>query len=448
MTGPPGRERSRSGPPRGGRPLVDPARQAAYEAVAAVHRDDAYANLALPKILRELRLHGRDAAFATELTYGTLRWTGTLDQIIAVAAKREMARIDPPARDALRLGAYQLLHMRVASHAAVASTVDLVRAVAGPGPTGFANAVLRRIEATPLDEWIDTVAPDREQDPLGYLAVKHAHPPWIVRAFKEALGEDVEPLLAADNAPAPVHLCARPGLIDRDELVQQTAGTPGMLSPYAVHLPGGAPGDLLAVTSGRAHVQDEGSQVVALALADAPLDGTDERWLDLCAGPGGKAGLLGALAAQRGAHVTAVEIAPHRAELVRQAVRGLPVTVETQDGREVEDEGFDRVLVDAPCSGLGALRRRPESRWRRQPSDLPPLTRLQRELLTRALDVVRPGGLVAYVTCSPHVVETRVTVGEAIRRSPHTVEKVEERQLWPHRGGTDAMYLALLRRAR
>src|SRR2546423_8701418 len=149
MTGPPGRERSRSGPPRGGRPLVDPARQAAYEAVAAVHRDDAYANLALPKILRELRLHGRDAAFATELTYGTLRWTGTLDQIIAVAAKREMARIDPPARDALRLGAYQLPHMRVASHAAVASTVDLVRAGAGPGPTRVANAGLRRVAATP-----------------------------------------------------------------------------------------------------------------------------------------------------------------------------------------------------------------------------------------------------------------------------------------------------------
>src|SRR2546423_8238922 len=304
------------------------------------------------------------------------------------------------------------------------------------------------MEGTPVHEGIDADAPGREQAPLGYLAVKHAHPPWIVRAFKEALGEDVEPLLAADNAPAPVHLCARPGLIDRDELVQQTAGTPGMLSPYAVHLPGGAPGELAAVAQGRAHVQDEGSQVVALALADAPLDGTDERWLDLCAGPGGKAGLLGALAAQRGAHVTAVEVAPHRAELVRQAVRGLPVTVETQDGREVEDEGFDRGLLDAPCSGLGALRRPPERRWRLQRSDLPPLRRLQRELLTRALDVVRPGGLVAYVTCSPHVVETRVTVGEAIRPSPHTVEKVEQRQLRPPPDGTDGVDLALPRPAR
>src|SRR5256885_9973536 len=169
MTGPPGRERSRSGPPRGGRPMVDPARQAAYETIAAVHRDDAYANLALPQILRELRLHGRDAAFATELTYGTLRWSGTLDAIIAVAAERDMARIDPPARDALRLGAYQLLHTRVAPHAAVSSTVDLVRAVAGQSAGGFANAVMRRIGTKPWDAWVAEVAPDPETDRPGYL---------------------------------------------------------------------------------------------------------------------------------------------------------------------------------------------------------------------------------------------------------------------------------------
>ncbi len=465
----PSGERDRRGsgsrPPRGGRPLVDAARQAAYETVVAVHRDDAYANLALPRILRELRLHGRDAAFATELTYGTLRWSGTLDAIIAVAADRDVARIDPPARDALRLGAYQLLHMRVSPHAAVSSTVDLVRAVAGPSATGFANAVLRRITAKPWDGWIADVAPDRDADPFGYLAVAYAHPLWIVRAFAEALGgEDPADLLAADNLPAPVHLCARPGRVERDALAKEVDGQPGRYSPFAVYLPRGAPGDLAAVADGRAHVQDEGSQLVALALAQAPLAGPDRRWLDLCAGPGGKAALLGALAAQRGAEVTAVEVAPHRAALVEQAVAGLPVTVEVADGREIEQTGFDRVLVDAPCSGLGALRRRPESRWRRQPSDLPPLTRLQRELLVAALRAVRPGGLVGYVTCSPHLVETQVTVAAARRRSPYPTELVDARpllpdggagpagagpavQLWPHRHGTDAMYLALLRRA-
>jgi 16S rRNA (cytosine967-C5)-methyltransferase len=456
--------------PRAGRPPSDPARQAAYEAVAAVHRDDAYANLVLPQILRDMRLHGRDAAFATELTYGTLRALGTLDLIIGQAAGREVVRIDPPARDALRLGAYQLLHTRVPPHAAVSSTVDLVRSVA-PGATGFANAVLREIAGTDLDTWVGRVAPAYDTDPVGHLAVAYAHPQWIVRAFAEALGGDLDEttrLLIEDNQPAPVHLCARPGRVDAVDLADEVGGAPGAFSPYAVYLPGGAPGEVRAVVEGRAHVQDEGSQLVATALAAAPLDGSDGRWLDLCAGPGGKAGLLGAIAAQRGARLTAVEVAEHRARLVEQAVRGLPVTVLATDGRTVgrdsdlPEDGFDRVLVDAPCTGLGSLRRRPESRWRRQPSDLPALTRLQRELLAAALRAVRPGGVVAYVTCSPHIVETQVTVTEGARRSDRQVDFIDARtllpagmpglgagptvQLWPHRHGTDAMFLAALRR--
>jgi 16S rRNA (cytosine967-C5)-methyltransferase len=452
------------------RPSVDPARRAAYDALAAVHRDDAYANLVLPAILRERGLHGRDAAFATELTYGALRAHGTLDAIVADAAGRDVERIDPPARDALRLGAYQILHMRVPAHAAVSSTVDLTRQVA-PGATGFVNAVLREIAGRDADAWVERIAPPRETDPIGHLAVAHQHPPWIVRSFAEALGGDLadtERLLIEDNLPPAVHLCARPGRADAVALAEEVGGAPGAFSPYAVYLSGGAPGDLAAVRDGRAHVQDEGSQLVATALAGAPLDGSDARWLDLCAGPGGKAGLLGALAAQRGAHLTAVDVAEHRAELVDRATRGLPVTVLHADGRTVgrdpdlPESGFDRVLVDAPCTGLGALRRRPESRWRRRPSDLPPLTRLQRELLGAALRAVRPGGVVAYVTCSPHTVETHVSVTEAARRCGVPVDFVDARplmpagmpglgggptvQLWPHRHGTDAMFLAALRR--
>ncbi|WP_413644525.1 RsmB/NOP family class I SAM-dependent RNA methyltransferase [Micromonospora sp. RTP1Z1] len=452
------------------RPAVDLPREVAYRVIAAVHRDDAYGNLVLPAMLREEGLVGRDAAFATELTYGTLRQTGTLDAIISDAAGRDVQRIDPPVRDALRLGAYQLLHTRVPAHAAVSSTVDLVRSV-GPGATGFANAVLREIAGRDLDAWVAKLAPATETDPVGHLALAYSHPQWIIRAFSEALGGDLgetERLLIEDNERPPVHLCARPGLADPVQLADEVGGAPGAFSPYAVYLSGGAPGELRAVVEGRAHVQDEGSQLVANALAVAPLDGPDEHWLDLCAGPGGKAGLLGALAAQRGARVTAVEVAEHRARLVELATRGLPVTVLAADGRTVGadpnlPEGhFDRVLVDAPCTGLGSLRRRPESRWRRQPSDLPPLTRLQRELLTAALRAVRPGGLVAYVTCSPHTVETHVTVTEAARRCGLPVDFVDARpllpagmpglgdgptvQLWPHRHGTDAMFLAVLRR--
>jgi 16S rRNA (cytosine967-C5)-methyltransferase len=457
--------------PRPGRAPVDLPRWAAYEAVAAVHRDDAYANLVLPSILRDLGLRGRDAAFATELTYGTLRTRGTLDAIIAASAERDVARIDPPARDALRLGTYQLLHTRVPAHAAVSATVDLVRSVA-PGAAGFANAVLRGVAEKDLDEWVSQLAPPYETDPVGHLAIAHSHPRWIVQAFGDALNGDLietRQLLVADNEPPPVHLCARPGRADAVELADEVGGSPGAFSPYAVYLPGGrAPGELTALTEGRAHVQDEGSQLVAAALADAELAGGDERWLDLCAGPGGKAGLLGALAALRGARVTAVEVAEHRARLVEQAVRGLPVTVLQTDGRTVgrdpqlPEGGFDRVLVDAPCTGLGALRRRPEARWRRTPADLPPLTRLQRELLVAALRAARPGGWVAYVTCTPHTVETRVTVAEGLRRAGVPAEQVDARgllpagmpglgegpsvQLWPHRHGTDAMFLALLRR--
>ena len=470
--GGPGYDRdSRSGrAPRAGRPPSDPARQAAYEAIAAVHRDDAYANLVLSEILRDMGLHGRDAAFATELAYGTLRALGTLDLIIGEAAGRDVSRIDPPARDALRLGAYQVLHTRVPAHAAVNQTVDLVRSVA-PAASGFANAVMRTITETTLDKWLEKVAPDHDADPVANLAVMHNHPQWIIRSFAEALGGDLadtERLLIEDNQPPVVHLCARPGRADAVELADEVGGTPGAFSPYSVYLNGGSPRDLAAVRQGRAHVQDEGSQLVAAALLAAPVEGQDTRWLDLCAGPGGKTGLLGAIAVARGAEVTAVEVAEHRARLVEQATEGMPVTVLPMDGRQVgrdpdlPEESFDRVLVDAPCTGLGSLRRRPESRWRRTPADLPPLTKLQRELLVAALRAVRPGGVVAYVTCSPHMVETQVTVTEGARRSGVEVDFVDARplmppgmpglgagptvQLWPHRHGTDAMFLAVLRR--
>jgi 16S rRNA (cytosine967-C5)-methyltransferase len=459
--------------PRAGRPPSDPARQAAYETIAAVHRDDAYANLVLPAMLRDMGLGGRDAAFATELAYGTLRALGTLDAILSRAADREVARIDPPARDALRLGAYQVLHTRVPPHAAVSSTVDLVRSVA-PGAAGFANAVLRRVAERDLEAWLAELAPAYDADPVGHLALVHNHPQRIVRAFAEALGGDLDEtarLLIADNERPPVHLCARPGRIDAVDLADEAGGAPGAFSPYAVYLPSGSPAEVAAVGRGLAHVQDEGSQLVALAMAGAELTGGgDASWLDLCAGPGGKAALLAGLAAERGGELTAVEVAEHRAQLVEKAVRGYPARVLHADGRSVGEGSelpagsFDRVLVDAPCTGLGALRRRPEARWRRQPSDLPPLTRLQRELLGAALKAVRPGGVVAYVTCSPHVVETRVTVAEAIRRTGVEVTELDARsalptgmpglgagpavQLWPHRHGTDAMFLALLRRTR
>ena len=464
--GPP---RGRSGPPRP--PEIDPARLAALELLTAVRVRDAYANLALPAILRRHRLRDRDAALATELGYGTLRARGLLDAVIDECTDRPLARVEPALLDALRLGAYQLLRTRVPPHAAVDTTVELVRVEAGSRAAGFVNAVLRRVGERDEEAWVLRLAPDAVEDPLGHSAFAHAHPRWIAQAFADALGPDaaaeLDEALAADDARPTVHLLARPGEITAEELALVTGGTQAPYSPYGVHLePGGGDiADLDAVAEGLATVQDEGSQLVALALANAPLLGADTgRWLDLCAGPGGKAVLLGSLLAIDGGTLEAVEQSEHRADLVRRATDGLPVTVYTADGRQAPapDAQYDRVLVDAPCTGLGALRRRPEARWRRRPDDVATLAKLQRELLAAALRHVRPGGVVAYVTCSPHLAET-VGVLRPVLRGHRDVEQLDARallpgvprlgpgptaQLWPHRHGTDAMFLGLLRRPR
>jgi 16S rRNA (cytosine967-C5)-methyltransferase len=418
--------------------MTDPVRQAAFDALRSVDERDAFVNLLLPALLRERRLDTRAAALATELVHGTLRWRGTYDAIIDRLAPGRT--IEPVVRDALRLGCHQLLSMRVPDHAAVSTTVELVKSAVGHRATGFTNAILRRVAARPLDVWLAELTDGLAADAA--LAVRTSHPEWIVAAMRDALGPtgDLEALLAADNLPPKVTLVARPGLCDPSEL----PGEPGRLSPYARILSGGDPSDITAVREGRAGVQDEGSQMVAIRLAETELAGRDRTWLDLCAGPGGKAALLGSLAAQRVAALVANEIQPHRAELVAASVANLPnVTVTIEDGRSGPwpDGTFDRVLVDAPCTGLGALRRRPESRWRRTPADLTDLVPLQQALLTRSLELVRPGGLVAYATCSPHLAETRDVLA-AVGVEPESVS-----QLWPHIDGTDAMFCALIRKA-
>lgn len=426
--------------------MADPIRLVAFHALRAVDNQDAYINLVLPAMLDEHHVEGRDAAFVTELVHGTLRRRGTYDAIIDHAASKGIGSIDPPVLDALRLGVHQLLNMRVPAHAAVSTTVDLVRREIGHKPVHFTNALLRTIGTKDLDAWLAIVTEGLQGDAA--RAVRASHPLWIVEALHAALrghGAQIDKLLAADNAPPRVTLVSRPGLSTPEQL----PGTPGLLSPFARILDeGGDPGAIPEVRDGRAGVQDEGSQLVAIALAEATVDGNDSRWLDLCAGPGGKAALLGALAAERGASLVANEMQEHRAELVRHGVRRLRnVEVTVFDGREGpwEPGSFDRILVDAPCTGLGALRRRPESRWRRSPADLEELVPLQQALLTRALELVRPGGAVVYATCSPHLRETSgVLESVSAGRSDVVVESTH--QWWPHIDGTDAMFCAVLRR--
>ncbi|MGH3412564.1 MAG: RsmB/NOP family class I SAM-dependent RNA methyltransferase, partial [Marmoricola sp.] len=420
----------------------DDPRRVAFDVLRAVDEADAYSNLELGRVLRERRLSGRDAAFATELVSGTLRMRGAYDVVLGSLVSR---RLDPPVRDALRLGAHQLLGMRVPAHAAVGTTVSLVRAAVGHRPAGLVNAVLRKVSVRDFDSWMEHLdAP---------AVARFSHPGWVVDLLAEALGprhEELPALLEADNRAPKVTLVARPGLAGREEL----GGEPLGISPYAVELPGGDPGGLPAVREGRAGVQDAGSQLVALLTTTAPVDGNDNRWLDMCAGPGGKSALLAALAAQRDARVVAGERQPHRAELVRSAVRATGrgmAGVVVADGTRPPwpPDRFDRVLVDAPCTGLGVLRRRPEARWRRSHDDLDDLVPLQRALLGAALDAVRPGGVVCYATCSPVVAETAEVVSAVLADradlelldAPGMVPWVEGAestsqpgavQLWPH----------------
>jgi 16S rRNA (cytosine967-C5)-methyltransferase len=440
--------------------VLDGARLTAYDVLDGVSSRAAYANLLLPQLLRERQLDERDAGFATQLAYGTLRAQGTLDAVLAGLVSRPLGELDPRVLDLLRLGAYQLLDLRVPSHAAVDTTVDLTRAIVGTGASGLVNAVLRKVASGgDRDHWLDRLGGDAADR----LALATNHPRWIVDAWRDALGGDdeLEPALLADDAAPEVHLVAR--RTDRAALVEESAGEPGPWSPFAVRLHGGDPGRLPSVRSGKAAVQDEGSQLAALLLARAPLEGPDTAWLDMCAGPGGKSGLLAAVRPE-GVHLTAADRAPHRAELVRQSLAGADdVEVLAADGLQPpwSPGSFDRVLLDAPCTGLGALRRRPEVRWRRTPDDVAPLAELQTGLLDSALASVRVGGVVAYVTCSPHTAETVAVVDAAAARDDVEVLPVaplfpeipgmargEHGQLWPHRHGTDAMFMALLRRTR
>ncbi len=502
---------------RGGKPGTDPARRVAYDVLMAVTTRDAYANLLLGASLREAGLRTQDAAFATELVYGTLRHRGSYDAIIGLCADRDLGKIDPAVLEVLRVGTHQLLGMRTKPHAAVATTVDLAVEVAGRRPAGFVNAVLRRIAPRDHETWLGIAAPDRAADLVGHLSVRYSHPRWIVSAFAEALGEQpgsgltqTEAALAADNARPSVHLAAIPGLATQADL-SSAGATAARWSPFGAYAGQGDPGAIDVVAQHRAGVQDEASQLAALALTRAGLAqavptragltgagltdaaltdaalteavlteavltdadrteavpaGAGQRWLDLCAGPGGKARLLAGLAGAQGARLLAADLHEHRAGLTASAVRRISAArVVAADGLEPSwrPGSFDLVLADVPCSGLGSLRRRPEVRWRRGPGDLAALGRLQRGLLDAAVHSAGPGGIVGYVTCSPHLAETRQVLADVIAAhaqievldAPAILSEVPDlrcpdpysryAQFWPHRHGTDAIFVALLR---
>lgn len=444
-------------------------RDIAFELLERIQSDDSYANLLLPVLMSRANLDARDAGFTQELAFGTIRNWLLYEKIIEVASSRKIDDIEPEAQIVLVLGTHQLLDMRVPAHAAINESVNLAKRKASKGSVGFVNAILRKIAAKDRDEWIDTVTRGLSENDA--LSIQYSHPLWIVQAFKMALSsrgseEGIERLLASNNTAPRVSAVALPGFCLPSDLSDELATSNP--SPIGMEIQGN-PANIELIQKGFARVQDQGSQLVTLALVEAETATTGNSWLDLCAGPGGKAALLAALSKLSNASLVLNEVLPHRAALVSKAVSPIgDFEVRTMDGREFGDNSkkFSKILLDAPCTGLGALRRRPESRWRRTTEDLVDLVKLQRDLLLSAWGALEPGGVLAYVTCSPHLSETTAQIAwahgkfkqelqllnanEILNRINPALELDESlltAQLWPHFHGTDAMFLALLRKS-
>ena len=437
-------------------PKPDAARLLAFDLLSEVNRNDGYSNLLLPQALNASKLEDRDRSLVTELLYGTIRMQGKHDWVLAQISDRPWTEVDPGIIDICRLGVHQIHEMRIPDHAAVAATVEVARKRIGESKASFVNALLRSVTRKSLDEWF---APLEEiSDPVERFSIQYSHPEWIVSAYYDLLKDwtEVEAALKINNEAATPTLVSWPGFSTQQDLID-IGGEPTEYSSYGVQWKGN-PGALDLIKARKIGVQDEGSQLVAEVFAKA-ADGAS--WLDLCAGPGGKAALLSSIAKQRDIRFTANEISSARAELVSQVVHGARVLV--SDGRTIgtSSEKFDAILIDAPCTGLGALRRRPEVRWRRTLQDLRALTQLQRELVDSAIDALKPGGVLGYATCSPHLAETSIQIVDIKRKHsnlsqidvdqylPHNLHEATRdgaMSLWTHKHGTDAMYLALFRK--
>jgi 16S rRNA (cytosine967-C5)-methyltransferase len=444
-------------------------RAIAFELLRRVAEDDSYANLLLPKLLSDANVDSRDAGFIQELAFGTLRNKLLYEKVIELASSRESRTIDSHALIVLLLGAHQILGMRVPAHAAINESVNLAKQKASQSAAGFVNAVLRRVSERSREQWIDKVLESADSADER-LSLAYSHPLWIVKSLRAALesrdlGDSIEDLLLADNTPAKVSVAALPGFADARDLSEY--GSLGIASPIGLEL-SVPPSRVPQVQSGHVRVQDQGSQLAVLALLAAEVSVEDSRWLDLCAGPGGKAALMLAVAKQRNVYFEANEVSTHRAKLVQQALDPISkLKVSIGDGRKLAEGGarFSRLLLDAPCTGLGALRRRPESRWRKKSTDIPELAKLQKDLFKASWDSLLPGGVLGYVTCSPHLSETTALVSWAESQYRGDLELLPANailneinpnlgldvtfrtaQLWPHIHGTDAMFIALFRK--
>ena len=437
-------------------PKPEASRLLAFDLIVEVNRNAGYSNLLLPAGLTASTLDERDRNLVTELVYGTLRMQGKHDWVLSQVSDRPWIEVDAGIVDLARMGVHQLHEMRIPDHAAVSATVEVARKRLGESQASFVNALLRAVTRKSLEEWFAPL--ESISDHVEKFAIQYSHPAWIISAYFDLLKswDFVELELRSNNVPAIPTLVSWPGYSTQADLIA-LGGEPTKYSALGVSMKGN-PGKLELIQHRLAGVQDEGSQLVASVFAAAS---GGQQWLDLCAGPGGKAALLSSIARQRNITFTGNEFSQPRADLVRKVVHGARVWC--GDGRDIAQHGesFDAILIDAPCTGLGALRRRPEVRWRRTVADLRELTQLQLELIEAAIPVLNPEAILGYATCSPHLAETTVQVLDILKKHPELEHVNVETylpanlkdatrsgslSLWTHKHGTDAMFLALFRK--
>ena len=436
------------------------ARNLALSLLLNVDLEGSYANIAVPAALKKESLASRDKAFVTELVYGTLRQSIMYDAIIESASGRKKNKIDSIPLNILRMTAHQLLSLHTPPHAAVDNAVRLTVRNKSGSASGFVNAISRRISEKNREQWLEQITAKKEM--VEKLALQYAHPRWIVESYVERLGEfdRVIEELSANNVNPDVTGVIYPGHHWSESTVSESS--PCAWTEAAIYLRGN-PELIPEIRSAIAGIQDQGSYLVTRALALAPSEMTNDSstrglWLDMCAGPGGKAALLSRWANQEGRSFLGIEVSEHRAELIRRVSPSIVVADATHP--PVAQESVEKILLDAPCSGLGALRRRPDARLRKSKRDLEGLVNLQRELLRSAHGLLHSGGLLAYVTCSPTVEET-VSNTQWFLKSFADMEFIDARsffptgmtlgerfdvQLWPGLHQTDAMYLAMFKK--
>ncbi len=433
----------RGAPGAGERPN---ARAVALDVIRRVTDEGAYSNLALPRTLERAGLSERDTALATELAYGTLRRLIPIDHAVSPMLERPIEDAPKVARAAIRLGVHQLRYMRVAPHAAVSETVALV----DRRHRGFVNAILRRVAAT-------TTAPEPRGSSDEAVSLRTGLSDWAVRELRRVVGDEAEEAAAALAEPARLTIRANRCRVSVEELqraldAEGTASERGRIGADAVVPAAGVPTKLPGFTQGWFAVQDEASSFVVEALDPRPGD----RALDVCSGPGGKAAHIACLVGEHG-RLVAADVSTQRLGLVRRTFDRLGARGDllVQDGRRPSvREGFDRILVDAPCSGIGSARRRPELLWRARRTELSGLARLQVGIATAAAGLLRPGGRMVYSVCTFPRAETDAACDAILRRAPELEPasivgpdgEAERIRLWPHRHGCDAMFVAAFRR--